>query len=97
MNISSPTDMARFVSANELVHLDQNFSQLVNCINNYAVACNCHKKEDKDKLYGVCTRLYLDGARHVVSRFKHQFLAKTTDRQIAFYTEQGQLIVIMSR
>lgn len=89
--------MARFVSAHNMVHLDQNFIQLVNCINNYAAACNCHKKADKDDLYRVCTKMYLDGVRHVVSRFKTEFLSKTTERQIAFYSEQGQLILIISR
>lgn len=89
--------MARFVSANNLVQLDQNFIQLVNCINNYAASCNCHKKSDKDDLYRTCTKMYLDGVRHVVARFKNEFLSKTGERQIAFYSEQNQLILIISR
>jgi hypothetical protein len=89
--------MARFLSANNLVQLDQSFIQLVHCINNYAASCNCHKKSDKDDLYRTCTKMYLDGVRHVVSRFKNEFLSKTGERQVAFYSEQNQLILIISR
>lgn len=97
MNINSPNDMARFVSANGLVQLDQGFIQLVHCINNYSAECNCHKKEDKDKLYGSCTKIYINSVKNVVSRFKNEFLTKTSERQICFYTEQGQLMLIISR
>lgn len=97
MDFKNPTEFARFLSNNELSRLDSTFSQLINCINNYATACTCDKREDKLKLYGVCTKLYQDGARHIVSRFKNEFLSKTTDRQIALYTEAGQLILIISR
>ena len=97
MDIRSPTEFARFLSATELSRLDSIFSQLVTCINNFAVACTCYKREDKMKLYGVCTKLYVDGVRHIVPRFKNEFLSKTSDRQIAFYTDQGQLIAIVSR
>lgn len=97
MDFRSPTDFARFLSANELSRLDSTFSQLVNCINNYAAACTCDKREDKMRLYGVCKKLYQDGAQHIAPRLKNELLSKTTDRQLAFYTEEGQLIVLVSR
>lgn len=97
MDFKNPTEFARFLSDNELSRLDSTFSQLVNCINNYAAACTCDKREDKLRMYGVCTKLYQDGVQHVVPKFKNEFLSKTTDRQLAFYTESGQLITIISR
>jgi len=97
MEIRNPTEFARFLSANDLAKLDNTFIQLIQCINNFSTACSCHKREDKLKIYAVCSRLYLDGARHLASRFKTEFLSKITDRQISFYTEQGQLLCILSR
>ena len=97
MDIRSPGEFARFLSANDFVKLDGTFAQLVNCVNNFSAACSCHKREDRMKLYGVCTRMYLDGASQAAPRFKTEFLSKTTDRQICFYTEQGQPITTICR
>jgi hypothetical protein len=97
MEFRSPIEFARFLSSNGLSRLDSTFSQLINCINNCAASCTCDNREDKARVYGICTKLYIDGARHVVPRLKNEFLSKTTDRQLSFYTEQGQLIVIVSR
>lgn len=97
MDIRSPSDLAQFVSVNDLSRLDGGFVQLINCVNNYRAACNCYKQEDKNKTYEVCTKMYINLAKHIVNRFKTEFLSKTTDRQISLYTENGQLITIVSR
>jgi hypothetical protein len=96
MELRNPTEFARWLSANEFGRLDSSFSQLIQCINNYAAACTCDKREDKLKQWSLCTKLYHHGALHVAPRFKKEFLSKTTDRQISLYSEVGQLIVIIS-
>lgn len=97
MEIRNPTQFARFLSDNDLMKLDSTFVQLVKCINEFATACTCHKREDKMRIYSACNKLYFVGAQHVAPRLKNEFLSKTTDRQISFYTEQGQLLSILSR
>ncbi len=97
MEINSPTEFARFLSTHELVQIDPIFNQLVNCINNYSAACNCSKSEDKAKIYGTCIKMYFDAVRNSVSKLKHIFLSKTEERQITFRSEQGQIILIVSR
>lgn len=97
MEFRNPTTFAQFVSANDLARLDGGFIHLIHCINNYGASCNCQKREDKQKMYDVCTKMYINLAKHVVGKFKTEFLSKTTDRNISIYTEQGQLITIVSR
>src|ERR1041385_7578452 len=97
MEFRNPTEFARFLSSHELTRLDRSFLQMVNCINSYSSACNCHNRETKIQLYQSCNKLYQDLALHLVNKFKNEFLSKITDRQISFYTEQGQLISIVSR
>lgn len=97
MEFHNPTELARFVSDNDLVRLNPIFPHLVGCINNYAVVCSCTKREDKLKLYETCVKLYMDSAKHIVARYKTEFFSKTSEASFTFYTEQGQLITIVSR
>lgn len=97
MNIRGPFEFAGFLSANSLQDKESVFIQLVNCVNNFRSACNCYKKEDKDRMYNTCNRLYQESVKHIVPRMKDVFLSKTSERQISFYTENGDLLRIVSR
>jgi len=97
MNIRGPFEFASFLSANSLQDKESIFIQLTNCVNNFRAACNCYKKEDKDRMYNICTRLYQEAVKHIVPRMKDVFLSKTPERQISFYTENGDLLRIVSR
>jgi hypothetical protein len=97
MDIRNVTQFSQFLSANNLVRLDPLFGQLTQCFNNYAAGCNCHKRSDKIKVYEVCNKLYMTCCQQLISRHKGEFLNATAERQIAFYSEHGQLMVIVSR
>jgi hypothetical protein len=97
MDIRNATQFANFVSKGNLVNLDMTFQQVVFCINNYNAACNCWKAEDKKKLYDNCTVTYMNAVKSVVPRFKNEFLSKTEERQIQFYTDNGALIGLVCR
>ena len=97
MEIHNVTQFANFISTNDLVKLDIVLLHTVQCVNTFTAACNCYKAEDKAKIYAACTRMYSEAAKSASIRFKNEFLSKTSDRQITFYTEQGSLIAIMSR
>lgn len=97
MDIRNVTEFARFLSSNDLVKFDSAFSQIVMCVNNYSAGCKCYKRQDKINLYATCCKMYFDAARHAASRYRNELLSKTTDRQISFYTDKGQLIAIASR
>ena len=97
MEIRNVTQFANFLKGNNLSRLDGMLQQLVNCIDNYTVHCNCHKLEDKRKMYDTCNKLYFNTAHNLCPRFKNEFLATTAERQINIYTENGQLIISISR
>jgi hypothetical protein len=97
MDIRNATQMANFLSQTNLVNKDAAFEQLAQCINNFASACACSSREEKMQLYAVCNKLYFRSARDIAPRLKNDFLSQTTDRQITFYTEEGNLIAIISR
>ena len=97
MDIRNATQFANFVSKGNLQNLDMTFQQVVFCINNYNAACNCWKADAKKKLYDNCTVIYTNAVRNIVPKFKTQFLAKTTDRQIQFYLDNGSLIGLVCR
>lgn len=96
MDIKNPTQFATFISNNGLSGLDPIFNQIVICMNEFIRACDCHKREDKENIYLNCNKLFVQSVK-VASRFKTQFLACTSERQILFYTENGNVIAIMSR
>jgi hypothetical protein len=97
MDIRNATQFSSYVSQHNLMGLDHTFKKIVDCIADYLRHCNCHRKADKDKIYGNCNNLYNAGARLAAIRFKHEFLNKTPERQIAFYSDSGSLIGIASR
>lgn len=97
MDIRNVTQFVNFLSSNGLGTADTLFVQVTQCLHNYEHACNCYKKEDKMALYNACKRLYIDAVNGVVPKMKNVFLSKTTERQIAFYTDEGSLISILSR
>lgn len=97
MEIHNPTQFASFVSSNGLTGLDELFNQVVICIGDYSRQCNCHRQNDKVRIYQNCNKLYSAAAMIAGTRLKGEFLNKTSDRQIAFYSENGTLIAIASR
>ena len=97
MDIRNVTQFANFVQKGGLVGLDMSLQQVVMCVDNTAKACNCWKAEDKKKMYDNCTLIYMNVVRTLVPRFKNEFLSKTTDRQIQFYTDNGSLIGLVCR
>jgi len=97
MDIRNVTQFANFVSSTNLVGLDTSFLQIVQCLSGYSAACNCYKKEDKLNMYVKCNKAYHQAVKHVVPKFRHEFLSQTGERQISFYNDQGQLISVMTR
>lgn len=97
MDIRNSTQFANFINKGGLQNLDMTFMQIITCIDNYSHACNCQHAADKQKMYNNCNVIYMNAVRGVVPRFKNEFLAKTEDRQIQFYLENGSLIGLVCR
>lgn len=97
MDIRNVTQFASFVSSNGLITLDLNFKQIAICIGDFMRYCGCHRQADKDRIYQNCNRIYIEAVKLAATRFKNEFLSKTTDRQIAFYLDNNQLIATVSR
>lgn len=97
MDIRNATQFAAFLSGNQLVELDPLFVQLIKCFNDFSRHCNCHRQKDKERIYQNCNKLYVQGAMIGAIRFKNEFLNKTTERNISFFSENGTLIAIASR
>lgn len=97
MEIKNVTQFANFIKQNDIARLDGIFSQIVDCIDNYSKACNCHKVEDKRRMYDNCNKLYVNAIRNAMPRLKSEILSKIPERQISFYADNGSLISIVSR
>jgi hypothetical protein len=97
MDIRNVTEFSNFVQTKNLTRLDATFQHMVNCVEEYRRGCDCWRRSERDAQYQKCTKQYLSIVRGIVPRFKNEFLAQTTERQICFYTENGQLIIILSR
>ncbi len=76
---------------------DMSFQQIVSCVDNLTRACNCWKAENKKRMYDNCNTIYMNTVKHVVPKFKNDFLSKTEDRQIQFFADNGTLIGLVCR
>lgn len=97
MEISNVTQFANFIQANNLMALDATFLQVVNCIQNFSTACNCYKAEDKQRIFNMCCKLYVDAVRIVVPKHKNVILQRVPEGRITFRSDNGSLIAIVSR
>lgn len=97
MDIRNATQFANFVQKAGIMTKDMSFQQVVFCVEQIGRACNCWKVEDKKRLYDNCTMTYTNAVKNVVPRFKNDFLSKTEDRIINFYTDNGSLIGVVNR
>lgn len=97
MDIRNATQFANFIQKSGFTTKDMAFQQVVFCVDQISRACNCWKAEDKKKLYDNCTLTYMNAVKNVVPRFKNDFLSKTEDRVISFYTDNGALIGVVNR
>lgn len=97
MDIRNATQFANFIQQSGLAMKDMAFQQVTFCVSQLGKMCNCWKAEDKKKLYDNCTLTYINAVKNVVPRFKEDFISKTEDRTINFYTENGALIGIVNR
>lgn len=97
MDIRNATQLASFLREHGFTNLDGGFAQLVNCIDNVIASCNCHKVEDKQRLYAMCSKLYVDAVTQLVPKFKLTLLSKVPGGRMSFYYDNGGLIAIVSR
>jgi hypothetical protein len=97
MDIRNATQFANFISQHGLASLHPTFQQVVTCIHDYSVACNCHANENKATLYNNCNNMYNSGATVASTKFRSIFLSKIPDRIISFFNDSGKIIAIASR
>lgn len=97
MDIHNVTQFANFLSKEGLQGLDMIFQSLIFCINNFSATCSCQGAAEKQKLYNNCTMIYMNAVNSIVPKYKNEFLSKTSDRQIQFYTDNGSLIGLICR
>ena len=97
MDIRNTTQFANFIRSNGFQHLDGMFLEAANCMDNYSASCNCYKAADKKFIYDTCSKIYESAIKHLGHKFRNELLSKTSERQIAFYNDQGSLLIIVSR
>jgi hypothetical protein len=97
MDIRNATQFANFLRTSGFQMKDMAFQQVIFCVDQLGRMCNCWKAEDKKKLYDQCTLSYMNAVKHVVPKFQNDFLSKTEDRQINFYTDNGGIIGSVNR
>ena len=85
MIIKNATECNNFINGSGLSSLDPMFSQLDQCLTKYINKCNCHKKEDKVKLYQTCNSIHYNLTSQTIPRLRGQILQQTGHRIIYFY------------
>ena len=76
MDIKNVTQFCNFLTSSGVVQLNPAFQQVVNCVQNYSAACNCHKTQDKQSLYAECNKLYSQCIMAVIPSIKYAVLQK---------------------
>ena len=97
MDIRSATNFLSLVQQYGMKDLHPLFNQLENCLNNYDAACDCYKRNDRVEMYRKCNNIYCESIRSVIPSLRLQFLMKTGEHRISFYTEHGALLMTISR
>ncbi len=97
MDIRNTTQFSSFLSANGLTGLDSVFGQLVTCMGDFNRTCDCHGRANKNAIYVRCCGLYVHGAQLAASTYRNQFLSKTSETQISFFADNGELIARANR
>ena len=97
MEIRSASQFLSFIQQYGINNSHVLFTQLENCLNNYQSACDCYKSNDKIDMYKKCNNIYCESIRSVIPSLRLQFLMKTGEHRISFYTEHGALLMTISR
>lgn len=97
MTIKNATQFTAFITSHGLIDLDPTFRQLSICMGDFSRHCNCHRREDKDRIYQKCNKLYHVSATIATSKFRNEFLSRTSDIQIVFYSDNNQIISVATR
>lgn len=96
MRINGANEMYNLLRTTGLIDKNPITKGFVNCILSIQ-GCACTSRSERLKIQQHCNKLYVELARWASSNMIHDFLTKTSERQISFYTDSGDLITIMSR
>lgn len=95
MDIKGPIEFSNFIKTSSLNN-DVMFTKIVECVSNLS-GCACTSRDEKIKKYQRCNKLYVDFIKSNANKHKNDLLNKTSDRQIIFHTDTGEIIIIISR
>lgn len=96
MDINGPVSFYNFIKSINLINKDSSFVGLMNCVLDLGT-CACKSRTEKISKLQRCNNIYTQIVNNIVPKLKHDFLNKTTDRTISFYSDSGQLLMIISR
>lgn len=96
MNVNGTIGMYNLLRTMGLIDKNPRTRGFVDCVLDMQ-GCACTTRAEKLKRQQHCSKLYVELARWASSNMVHDFLTKTSERQICFYTDSGELIIIMSR
>lgn len=96
MNIHGPVEMYNIILSMGIIDKSPIFRNLANCVIDMK-NCACTGRDEKIKKHQHCNKLYVDMIRSIFPSMKSEFLNRTSERQLSFYTESGELLIIVSR
>jgi hypothetical protein len=96
MNVNGTIGMYNLIRTMGLIDKNPQTRGFIDCVLSIQ-GCACTARDEKLRRKQHCNKLYVELARWASSNMVHDFLSKTSERQISFYTDSGDLIIIMSR
>ena len=96
MNIKGLSGLTSFVNQNGLANIDGDLSLLCRCVEEYKRLCECDPPNVKSTKLNTCTTYYMNFIKRI-NQFKNQFMSKTSDTTISFYSDSNQRLSTISR
>ena len=97
MIIRGASGLYSFLTSNGMTDREVTLRRLINCVIDLQTGCPCHKRADKLQKLKNCERIYHEIVRFIIPSISEEFLKKTTEREIIFLGEDGNIIKTISR
>ena len=97
MTIQGPVGLYGLLTSIGMCDRDPTFRSIVNCVIDLQSGCACKQRSDKIQKQKNCNALYHEAVRSVIPNLSNEILKKTTDREVVFLSEAGDMLKTISR
>ena len=97
MTVQGPAGLYGLLTSIGMCDRDATLRRVIDCVLDLQSGCACHKRADKIQKQKNCNRLYHEAVRFIIPGLSDEILKKTTDREVVFLSEDGNILKTISR